>query len=84
MSTNIQVSFLEKLGVNRNHVAVYNWVHEADLQLISTVSTDQLAIDEKVIRVNGDNYWLYGAVDPETDKILQFKLSPTVTKQIMQ
>jgi transposase-like protein len=32
------------------------------------VTADQLAVDEKVIRVNGDDYWLYGAVDPETTK----------------
>jgi transposase-like protein len=32
------------------------------------VTADQLAVDEKVIRINGDDYWLYGAVDPETNK----------------
>jgi transposase-like protein len=56
-------------------------VHKADLQPISTVTADQLAVDEKVIRINGDDYWLYGAVDPETNKILQFRLFPTTTKQ---
>jgi transposase-like protein len=29
------------------------------------VSADQIAIDENVIRVDGDEYWLYGVVDPE-------------------
>jgi transposase-like protein len=56
-------------------------VHKADLQPISTVTAYQLAVDEKVIRVNGDDYWLYGAVDPETNEILQFRLFPTTTKQ---
>jgi transposase-like protein len=56
-------------------------VHKADLQPISTVTADQLAIDEKVIRVNGDDYWLYGAVDPEASEILHFRLLPTMTKQ---
>ena len=73
--------FLDELGVDRSHVAVHNWVHKADLQPISTVTADQLAVDEKVIRINGDDYWLYGAVDPETNKILQFRLFPTTTKQ---
>jgi transposase-like protein len=73
--------FLDELGVNRSHVAVHNWVHKADLQPISTVTADQLAVDEKVIRINGDDYWLYGAVDPETNKILQLRLFPTTTKQ---
>ena len=74
------VSFSMK-GVNRSHVAIHNWVHKADLQPISTVSADQLAVDEKVIRINGDDYWLYGAVDPETNEILQLRLFPTTTKQ---
>jgi len=45
------------------------------------VSADQLAVDEKVIRINGDNYRLHGAVDPETNEILQFRLFSTTTKQ---
>ena len=43
--------FLDELGVQRSHVAIHNWVHKADLQPISTVSANQLAVDEKVIRV---------------------------------
>ncbi len=81
MSTRNVSQFLDELGVQRSHVAVHNWVHKADLQPISTVTADQLAVDEKVIRVNGDDYWLYGAVDPETSEILQFRLFPTTTKQ---
>jgi len=30
-----------------------------------------------VIHINGDDYWLYGAVDPETNEILHFRLFPT-------
>jgi transposase-like protein len=45
------------------------------------VSADQLAVDEKMIRINGNNYWLYGAVDPETSEILHFRLFSTMTKQ---
>jgi len=69
------------VGVQRSHIAVHNWVHKADLQPASTVSADQLAVDEKAIRVNGDDYWLYDAVDPETNEILQFRLFPATTKQ---
>jgi len=36
-----------------------------------------------VIRVNGDDYWLYGAVDHETNKILQFRLFPTTKHNAM-
>jgi transposase-like protein len=69
------------LGVQRSHVAVHNWVQKAELQPISPVSEDQLAVDEKMIRVNGNDYWLYGAVNPEPNEILNFRLFPTTTKQ---
>lgn len=38
----------------------------------------------ETIRVDGDDYWLYGAVDPETNEILQARLFPTTTKQTTQ
>ena len=41
-------------------------------------------VGEKVIRINGDDYWLYGAVDPETNEILHFRLFPTATKRTMR
>ena len=63
-------TFLERFGIDRSHVAVHNWVHKADLQPISTVSADQLAVDEKMIRLHGQKFWLYGAVDPHTNEIL--------------
>ena len=81
MSTRNASQFFDELGVQRSHVAIHNWVQTADLQPVSTVSADQLAVDEKVIRINGNNYWPYGAVDPETNEILQFRLFPTTTKQ---
>ena len=81
MSLRDASNFLDELGVKRSHVAVHNWVHKADLQPASTVSSDQLAVDEKVIRINGADYWLYGAVDPETNEILHFRLFPATTKQ---
>jgi hypothetical protein len=48
-------------------------MHEADLELVSTVSSDQLAVDEKLIRIDGDDFWLYGAVDPETNEVVQLR-----------
>jgi transposase-like protein len=81
MSTRDASQFLDELGVRRSHVAIHNWVHKADLQPVSTMSADQLAVDEKVIRIDGNDYWLYGAVGPETNEILQFRLFPTTTKR---
>jgi transposase-like protein len=48
--------FLDELGVKRSHVAIHDWVQKAELRPISTVSSGHIAVDEKVIRVNGDEY----------------------------
>ena len=72
---------LERLGVDRSHVAIHEWVHKAELQPVSTVTEDQIAVDEKVIRLNGDDHWLYGAVDPATNEIIHVSLFPATTKQ---
>ena len=33
-----------------------------------------------MIRLNDEQYWLYAAVDPETNELLHMKLEPTTTK----
>lgn len=71
----------DELGVQRSHVAIHNWVHKADLQPVSTVSANQLGVDEKLIRLNGDDHWLYAAVDPETNEVLQLGLYTVHTKE---
>ena len=73
--------FLDELGVQRSHVAVHERVHKADRQPISTVTADQLAVDEKMIRLHGQDHWLYSAADPQTSEICQVSLFPTITKQ---
>lgn len=73
--------FLDELGVDRSHVAIHEWVHNADLQPISTVSADQLAVDENMIRLHGQQFWLYGAVDPEMNEIFHVSLFQTANKQ---
>ena len=35
-----------------------------------------------MIRLNDEQYWLYAAVDPETNKLLHTKLEPTTNKVI--
>jgi len=72
---------LEEFGIDRSHVAVHNWVHAADLRPVSTVTALQLAVDEKAIRIDGRDYWLYAAVDPDTNEFLHVRLFPTTTKQ---
>ncbi len=55
------------------------WVHKAELQPESGRSPDHVAVDETVIRLNNEQYWLYAAVDPETNELLHTKLEPTRT-----
>ena len=81
MSLRDASQFLDELGVQRSHVAVHEWVHKADLQPSSTVTADQLAVDEKMIRLHGQDHWLYSAVDPQTNEILHVSLFPTTAKQ---
>jgi putative transposase len=50
---------LEKFGVKRSRKAVHDWVQKADLQPADDASPDHVALDETVIRINGQQFWLY-------------------------
>ncbi|MDB9254098.1 IS6 family transposase [Halorubrum ezzemoulense] len=80
LSLSNTVSILEIFGVERARSTVHNWVHKADLQPEAGRSPDHIAVDETVIRLNDQQYWLYAAVDPETNELLHTKLEPTTTK----
>jgi putative transposase len=73
---------LEKLGVERSRTAIHNWVQKADLQPTSDTVPNQIAVDETVIRVNGEQYWLYAAVNPATNEFLHVRLFQTLTTQL--
>ena len=71
------VSFLEEFGAKRVRSTVHNWVHKAELQPKSGRSPNHVAVDETMIRLNNKQYWLYAAVDPETNDLLHTQLEPT-------
>ncbi|MCX2819937.1 IS6 family transposase [Haladaptatus sp. F3-133] len=77
LSLSNTVAILESLGVERVRSTVHNWVHKADLQPDDDIAPNQVAVDETVIRLNDDLYWLYMAVDPDTNDVLHTKLQPT-------
>ncbi|WP_280536299.1 IS6 family transposase [Halopenitus sp. POP-27] len=79
LSLSNTVVLFEDLGVDRSRTAVHNWVHKADLQPAGGESPDRVAVDQKAIRINSEQYWLYAAVDPETNRILHSRLFPTYT-----
>jgi len=80
LSLSNTVSVLEVFGVKRARSTVHNWVHKADLQPESGRCPDHVAVDETVIQLNDEQYWLYAAVDPETNEVLHTTLEPTTTK----
>jgi len=75
---------LEKFGVQRSRKAVHDWVQKADLQPATDANLDHIALDETVIRVNDQQYWLYAAVDPETNRFLHVRLFTTTTTALTQ
>ena len=67
------------MGIERFRTAVHDWVQKADLQPEDGASPNHVALDETVIRINDQQYWLYAAVDPETNKFLRIRLFSTYT-----
>lgn len=80
LSLSNTVSILEVFGVERARYTVHNWIHKADIQPESGRCPDHVAVDETVIQLNDEQYWLYAAVDPETNEVLHTTLEPTTTK----
>lgn len=79
LSLSNTVSVLEVLGVSRVKSTVHNWVQKSDLAPAAGRDPDQIALDETVVKVNGERFWLYAAVEPETSVILHVSLYPTRT-----
>jgi len=84
LSLSNTVSFLEVFGVQRVRSTVHNWVHKADLQPESGQSPDHVAVDETVIQIDDEQYWLYAAVDPDSNELLHTKLEPTRTNALAE
>ena len=75
---------LEKFGVKRSRKAVHDWVQKANLQPAGDASPDHIALDETVIRINGQQFWLYAAVNPDTNNFLHIRLFTTTTTALTQ
>ena len=71
------VSVSEVFGVERARSTMHNWIHKADLRPVSGKMPDHVAVDETLIDLNDEHYWLYVAVDPETNDLLYTSLEPT-------
>ena len=84
LSLSNTVRVLDVFGVQRARSTVHNWVHKADLQPESGKKPDHVAVDDTVIQLNDEQYWLYAAVDPETNELLHTSLEPTTNTVLAQ
>ena len=46
------------------------------------MNPNHVAVDETVIQLNSERYWLYAAVDPNTNRLLHVWLYPTRTSTV--
>jgi len=65
---------LDSFGVQRARSTVHNWVQKANLQLRDGKRSNHIAVNETVIQLNDQRYWLYAAVDPDTNELLHTQL----------
>ncbi len=84
LSLSNTISELEKFGVQRSWKAVHDWVQKAGLQPVSGKAPNQIALDETVIRINDQKYWLYAAANPETNELLHIRLYSTTTTALTE
>jgi len=87
LSLSDTVRVLDSFGVQRVRSTVHNWVQKANLQPEPGKRPNHVAVDETVIQLNDQRFWLYAAVDPETNDFLHVRLFPTrtivLTKQFL-
>jgi transposase-like protein len=67
------------LGVQGSRKAAHDWVQKADLQPTSGKAPNQVSVDETVIRINDQQYWLSAAADPTTNELLHLRLFTVTT-----
>jgi putative transposase len=71
------VAVLAGLGVDRACFPIHNWMQKASLQPTDGKASNHSVIDETVIQLNNQRYWLYAAVGPDTNKFLYVRLFST-------
>ena len=64
---------LEFLDVDRSHGTAWNWMHNlADAHADPpTAEPSRVAVNEKQIEVDGEEKWLYAAIDTESKLLLE-------------
>jgi transposase-like protein len=82
LSLSFTIPIIEVLSVNRHRTTVHRWVQKANLQPTDGTNPNHVAVDETVIQLNSERYWLCDAVDPDTNCLPHVRLYPTRTNAI--
>jgi putative transposase len=63
-------------GVERSHQAIFQWVHQLTDSSPDplTAKPSRIAADETAVRINGDLWWVYAAIDLDTKLILDARI----------
>ena len=56
---------------------MHRWVQKAELQPTGRAEPNHVAVDETVIHLDDERYWLYAAVDPDSTRLLHVELFST-------
>ena len=59
-------------------------MQKADLQPVAGKQPNHAVLDETVLQLNDQRYWLYAAIDPETNEFLHVTLSSTRTTALIE
>jgi putative transposase len=70
LSLSKTVLAIGQLGVSRARSTVHNWVQKADLIPRGGCEPDKVALDETVVKIDGEQFWFIAAVVPDTNRIL--------------
>jgi len=71
-------------GGGRCRSTVHNRVQKPELQPTDGADPDLVAVDENVIQPSDERFWLYAAVDTETNRLLHVTLFPTRNQAITE
>lgn len=77
LSLSDTVSVLESVGVSGARSTIHNRVGKADLEPRDGRKPEEVALDETVVKVNGERFWMYMAVDPGRNVVLHVRRYPS-------
>ncbi len=75
MSISDTVPIPDDFGISHCQPIVHNWIPKADLRPQDGILSNHVAVNEAVIQLHGDRFWLYAAIVPATSEFRQVQFS---------